>query len=174
MQKLSRLTAQQKIKNKPCIEQPPLYFTFAKRMTKRCFVPFYLAPQCRPVFTESLNMNIVMITTPALSRYRRNGYGQGYAFRYIVTQDSMGTLQKRLSLCRRTLIKLSRAISNLSQLLFSSLRSANANAVNDTLLQIVNGGKKVIARFEAPVTEPHHLFLRCNINQAKIEESDGP
>ena len=83
---------------------------------------------------------------------------------YIVTSDSMGTLQKRLSLCRRTLIKLSRAISNLSQLLFSSLRSANANAVNDTLLQIVNGGKKVIARFEAPVTEPHHLFLRWNIN----------
>ena len=26
---------------------------------------------------------------------------------YIVTSDSMGTLQKRLSLCRRTLIKLS-------------------------------------------------------------------
>ena len=83
---------------------------------------------------------------------------------YIVTSDSMGTLQKQLSLCRRTLIKLSRAISNLSQLLFSSLRSANANAVNDMLLHIVNGGKKVIARFEAPVTEPHHLFLRCNIN----------
>ena len=78
----------------------------------------------------------------------------------------MGTLQKRLSLCRRTLIKLSPplAISNLSQLLFSSVRSANANAVNDMLLHNVNGGKKVIARFEAPVTEPHHLFLRCNIN----------
>ena len=83
---------------------------------------------------------------------------------YIVTSDSMGTLQKRLSLCRRMLIKLSRAISNLSQLLFSSLGSANANAVNDTLLHIVNAGKKLIARFEAPVTEPHHLFLRCNIN----------
>ena len=83
---------------------------------------------------------------------------------YIVTSDSMGTLQKRLSLCRRTLIKLSRAISNLSQLLFSSLGSANANPVNDTLLHIVNAGKKLIARFEAPVTEPHHLFLRCNIN----------
>ena len=83
---------------------------------------------------------------------------------YIVTSDSMGTLQKRLSLCRRTLIKLSRAISNLSQLLFSSLGSANANAVNDTLLHIVNAGKKLIARFEAPVTEPHHLFLLRNIN----------
>ena len=83
---------------------------------------------------------------------------------YIVTSDSMGTLQKRLSLCCRTLIKLSPGISNLSQLLFSSVRSANANAVNDMLLHNVNGGKKVIARFEAPVTEPHHLFLRCNIN----------
>ena len=83
---------------------------------------------------------------------------------YIVTSDSMGTLQKRLSLCCRTLIKLSPGISNLSQLLFSSVRSANANAVNDMLLHNVNGGKKVIARFEAPVTEPHHLFLLRNIN----------
>ena len=80
MQKLLRPTEQQKIKNKPyfapCFEQSiVLVQTIAKRMTKCRFVPFYSAPQCRPVFIESLNMNIVMITTPALSRYRLNGYG---------------------------------------------------------------------------------------------------
>ena len=46
--------------------------TIAKRVTKCRFVLFSMSPG---FFIESLNMNIVMITTRGPRRYRLNGYG---------------------------------------------------------------------------------------------------